>query len=327
MGVINRQQENEMDETEDKPWYDDAAEVGKQAIAGLVVDTPARGLRAVQAYTPTGSFADRTADALLHNAATQDITQRMSPDMRGRGAFARFAMNHARSLSPAIAPTLLATAALPATATAGTILGTGAILTGLLSGGDKYQVTKEALRHQGIDDKTAQAEALRAGAISGGADAIATGIGGKIIEEGLLKAGLPYDLITRALKSGMSKAGKGVQKGASSTADFARWAIHHRHAPLAAKLLSIPAIGALGDYAMSEAPKRAEEQHAKVVKENARQAAATKAGIAYENADRKKTQQYEQMLAGLQAQSNKPKVTIIQHPEYDEDEYEEDDEE
>lgn len=306
----------------DKPWYDDTAEVGKQVLAGAVVDVPTRTLKTVKTFSPSGSFADRASTKLLHNPTTVAVTRAFAPDYSGRGAGASTMMGLGRQIAPALAPAVLAAGVVPEAA----VLGTGAALAGLVSGGSKYQDVLDESLKQGVDRKSAETEARRAGVISGAADAAIYGVGGHLVDSALIKAGVSPAIINNALKAVARKGARGgVKSGVSFSARLVKELVKSKHSPLIAKLATLPVLGAIGNEATQEAPKRAKTRSDGVKADEAAKKAAMVAGLKVVNADDVKAAAYQRAVIEQQLAMQKPKVTIVQHA--DDEEYEEDDEE
>lgn len=147
----------------DKPWYDDAKEVGRQIVAGAVVDLPKMAGQAMQALSPDGSSVGEYGKELQASAKLREAG--WQPDMEGRGSVADAFIRGGRSIAPSLAT--VAAYLNPA----GEVL--GPVATVALFGGSQYQEEYDKVKAAGGTDADARNAGLITGAIQGGGEVIA----------------------------------------------------------------------------------------------------------------------------------------------------------
>lgn len=147
----------------DKPFLSDLKEVGRQIVAGAVVDLPKMTGQAIQAFTPGGSAPHEFGKEMAANAELRAAG--WAPDMEGRGSIADVFIRGGRAIAPSIAT--MAAYLNPA----GVAL--GPIATIALFGGSQYQEEYNKVMDAGGTREDARNAGLITGAIQGGGEAIA----------------------------------------------------------------------------------------------------------------------------------------------------------
>lgn len=145
----------------DKPFYDDAKEVGRQVLGGAVVDLPKMVGQAAQYVSPNNSPVSKWGKKVVDSAKSREGDY--TPDLEGRGGVAEMLIKGGRALPPSVA-TLVPYAAGPVVGTAATIA---------LFGGSQAQETLEKGKEKGLSDSEANQAALMTGLVQGGGEALA----------------------------------------------------------------------------------------------------------------------------------------------------------
>lgn len=190
---------------EDKPWYSDAYEVGRQVGAGAAVDLPRMVGQGLRWVSRDGSSLDDTGREITEAANAR--APEWEPNMEGRGALAGTLIKGARAVAPMIPA--MGAAFLPggqaiAPTVAATMFGTSAA-----------QDTEDKLRQQGISDADATAAGWRTGMLQGpleGVSALAGGaalrglrpmFGGAAATTGAMASRMADDSVLKPLAKGM----------------------------------------------------------------------------------------------------------------------------
>lgn len=153
----------------DKPWWDDALEVGRQAAAGVAVDLPRMAGQAARWVAPDSTAMDDWGRSTVEAANAR--APGWEPDMQGRGGLASTLIKGARAvgpMAPAIAASLLPGGQWIAPSVAASQFGASSA-----------QDTEDKLRLQGVDDSTATAAGWRTGLIQGPLEGVATAVGAR----------------------------------------------------------------------------------------------------------------------------------------------------
>lgn len=154
---------------DDKPWYSDAYEVGRQAVAGAAVDLPRMAGQAARWVSPDGTGLDEWGRSTVEAADAR--AAEWAPDMEGRGGLASTLIKGARAVAP-MAP------AIAASFVPGGQWIAPAVAAGQF-GASSAQDTEDKLRNQGISDADATAAGWRTGLIQGPMEGIATAVGAR----------------------------------------------------------------------------------------------------------------------------------------------------
>lgn len=177
---------------EDKPWTDDAKEIGRQFAAGVAVDLPRMAGQALRYVAPDGSDVDEFGRSLVESADQR--APGWEPNMQGRGLVSGTLIKGARSI-----PASIATMAPALAGPAGAIASAGATLG--LFGASAAQDTEDKLINQGVSREDAAKAGALSGVIQGGGELIAnrlslgmlgaTGRGLGIMKDAAKAGGLP----------------------------------------------------------------------------------------------------------------------------------------
>ena len=154
-------------EAEDRPWYKDAYEVGRQGMAGAMVDLPRMAGQVIRRVSDDGSAADNYGREMVEAADAR--APEWAPDTQGERGMSRILSKGARGLAP-MAPAIAASMVPGGQWIAPTV---AAGQFGLSSA----QSTEDKLRSQGIPDDEATAAGWRTGMIQGPLEGIATAVG------------------------------------------------------------------------------------------------------------------------------------------------------
>jgi hypothetical protein len=165
---------------EDRPFWSDAYEVGRQVGAGFAVDLPRMVGQGLRRVAPDGSSLDEFGRSVVESA--DERAPGWEPDLRGRGTFAETLIKGGRAVGP-MAPGIAAMA-VPG---GGALLGAAA--TGGLFGFSQAQDTEDKLRLQGVPNDEATPAGIWTGGIQGLGEAGATYLGAKAL--GLARPLLP----------------------------------------------------------------------------------------------------------------------------------------
>lgn len=153
----------------DKPWYNDAAEVGRQVAAGAAVDLPRMAGQAARWIARDGSPVDDWGRRTVESA--DERAPGWEPDMEGRGALASTLIKGGRAIAP-MAPAIAASM-VPGGQWIGPAVAAGQF------GASSAQDTEDKLRLQGIDDATATRAGWNTGLIQGPLEGAATAVGAR----------------------------------------------------------------------------------------------------------------------------------------------------
>jgi hypothetical protein len=153
---------------EDKPWYSDAYEVGRQVAGGLAVDLPRMGGQALRWAAPDGSAIDDLGRSITESADAR--APGWAPDMQGRGGLASTLIKGGRAVGP------MATA-IGASMIPGVGAYAGPAVAAAQFGMSSAQDTEDKLRNQGIADDEATAAGWRVGMVQGPLEGAATALG------------------------------------------------------------------------------------------------------------------------------------------------------
>ena len=152
---------------EDKPWTDDAKEIGGQLAGGLMVDFNRQVGQAAKAFTDEGSYVNDWAKGVVKRA--DERAPEYQPNLEGRGFLAETLIKGARSV-----PSSAATAgAAVLGGTIGAPVAASSLAALALFGGSQYQDTYEKAKEQGVSDEEANQAGLLTGALQGGLEAAA----------------------------------------------------------------------------------------------------------------------------------------------------------
>lgn len=154
--------------SEDKPWYSDAYEVGRQAVAGAAVDLPRMAGQAARWLAADGTDVDEWGRSTVEAADAR--APGWEPDMQGRGGLAATLIKGSRAVGPMVP-------AIAASFVPGGQWIAPAVAAGQF-GASSAQDTEDKLRNQGIPDAEATAAGWRTGLIQGPMEGLATAAGG-----------------------------------------------------------------------------------------------------------------------------------------------------
>lgn len=154
--------------SEDKPWYSDAYEVGRQAVAGAAVDLPRMAGQAARWVAADGTDVDEWGRSTVEAADAR--APGWEPDMQGRGGLAATLIKGSRAVGPMVP-------AIAASFVPGGQWIAPAVAAGQF-GASSAQDTEDKLRNQGIPDAEATAAGWRTGLIQGPMEGLATAAGG-----------------------------------------------------------------------------------------------------------------------------------------------------
>ncbi len=149
---------------EDRPFWSDAYEVGRQAAAGFAVDLPRMAGQALRRVSPDQSSFDELGRSIVESA--DERAAGWEPDLRGRGLAAETFIKGARAvgpMAPAIGAAFLPGGQFLAPAVAGSAFGLSAA-----------QETEDKLRLQGIPDEQATEAGMYTGLVQGPLEALAS---------------------------------------------------------------------------------------------------------------------------------------------------------
>lgn len=152
---------------DDKPWYNDAYEVGRQFAAGTVVDLPRMAGQAARWVAQDGTAVDRWGRESVEAADAR--APGWEPDMQGRGALATPLIKGIRAVPP-MAPAIAA----------GFVPGGQWVAPAVAAaqfGASSAQDTEDKLRLQGVSDADASRAGWVTGAIQGPLEGAATAVG------------------------------------------------------------------------------------------------------------------------------------------------------
>lgn len=153
----------------DKPFWNDAAEVGRQFVGGAVVDLPRQLGQGLRRIAPDNSVLDNFGRDVVESADAR--APGWAPDTAGRGPIADTLMKGARGLAP-MATGLAAGVVNP-------LLGAG-VMAGQF-GLSSAQDTEDKLRLQGVPDDQATQAGMYTGALQGLGEAAAGYVGAKFL--------------------------------------------------------------------------------------------------------------------------------------------------
>lgn len=156
-------------EVQDKPWYDDAKEVGRQVGAGFAVDLPRMAGQAARWVAEDGSAVDEWGRSVVEDADAR--AGGWEPDLQGRGGLASTLIKGGRAIGP-MAP------AIAASLIPGGQFVAPAVAAGQF-GASSAQDTYDKLVNQGVSPEEATRAGWVTGAIQGPAEAAATALGMK----------------------------------------------------------------------------------------------------------------------------------------------------
>lgn len=161
--------------SEDRPWYSDAYEVGRQGVAGAVVDLPRMAGQAARWVAPDGTDLDEWGRSTVESADAR--APGWEPDMRGRGGLADAMIMGARAVGPmvpAIAASFVPGGQWIAPAVAAGQFGTSSAQ----DTEDKLRKERNSAGERTISDEDATSAGWRTGMIQGPAEGFTTALGG-----------------------------------------------------------------------------------------------------------------------------------------------------
>lgn len=161
--------------SEDRPWYSDAYEVGRQGAAGAVVDLPRMAGQAARWIAPDGTDLDEWGRSTVEAADAR--SPGWEPDMQGRGGLAATLIKGSRAVGPmvpAIAASFVPGGQWIAPAVAAGQFGTSSAQ----DTEDKLRKERNSAGERTISDEDATSAGWRTGMIQGPLEGLATAAGG-----------------------------------------------------------------------------------------------------------------------------------------------------
>lgn len=155
----------------DKPWYDDAKEIGRQIGAGFAVDLPRMVGQGARWIGDDGGALDDWGRSVVESADAR--APGWEPTLQGRGLVAETLIKGGRAVGP-MAPALAA-GFLPG----GQVL--APVVAGATFGPSAAQSTEDKLRQQGVPDEEATRAGRITGIIQGGLEAAGTAAAGLVL--------------------------------------------------------------------------------------------------------------------------------------------------
>jgi len=152
----------------DRPWYQDAKEVGRQFVGGLTVDLPRMAGNVIRRVSEDGGEADNYGRSMVEAANAR--APGWEPNTQGEGIISGTLAKGARGLGPMVP--ILAASAIPVVGAVA-----GPALAATQFGLSSAQETEDKLRKQGIADDLATEAGWKTGLIQGPAEAVATAVG------------------------------------------------------------------------------------------------------------------------------------------------------
>ena len=161
--------------SEDRPWYSDAYEVGRQGVAGAVVDLPRMAGQAARWVAPDGTDLDEWGRSSVEAADAR--APGWEPDMQGRGGLAATLIKGSRAvgpMAPAIAASFVPGGQWIAPAVAAGQFGTSSAQ----DTEDKLRKERNSAGERTISDEDATSAGWRTGMIQGPLEGLSTAAGG-----------------------------------------------------------------------------------------------------------------------------------------------------